>query len=93
MDPHQLLLVHSALRIIGRRGYELLIGLGIDKAKLFAGMIRDASDFELTSEPVLNLLTYRYVPPAAREVLRTGSEAQRELANLALTAKTLNWTG
>ena len=78
------MLVHSALRIIGRRGYELLIGLGIDKAKLFAGMIGDRPDFELTSEPVLNLLTYRYVPKAAREVLRTGSAAQLEAANLAL---------
>src|SRR6185295_19149115 len=33
------MLVHSALRIIGRRGYELLIGLGIDKAAQFAMMI------------------------------------------------------
>jgi glutamate decarboxylase len=82
------MLVHSALRIIGRRGYELLISLGIDKAKLFASMIRDASDFELTSEPVLNLLTYRYVPKAARQVLQTGSPAQREAANLQLDSLT-----
>jgi glutamate decarboxylase len=78
------MLVHSALRIIGRRGYELLIGLGIDKAKLFASMIRAARDFELTSEPVLNLLTYRYLPPAARVALSRGSAPERAATNLTL---------
>jgi glutamate decarboxylase len=78
------MLVHSALRIIGRRGYELLIGLGIDKAKQFAEMIRGARDFELTSEPVLNLLTYRYLPPTARQALDRASPAEREQINLAL---------
>jgi len=63
------MLVHSALRIIGRRGYDLLIGLGIDKAQQFAEMIESAPDFELTSQPVLNLLTYRYLPAAARIAL------------------------
>jgi len=78
------MLVHSALRIIGRRGYELLIGLGIDKAKLFAAMIRGAPDFELASEPVLNLLTYRYLPPAARAALSRGSAQERAATNLVL---------
>jgi glutamate decarboxylase len=78
------MLVHSALRIIGQRGYELLIGLGIDKAKLFASMIRGTRDFELTSEPVLNLLTYRYLPPAAQVALSRGSAAQRAATNLTL---------
>ena len=80
------MLVHSALRIIGRRGYDLLIGLGIDKAKQFAGMILGARDFELTSEPVLNLLTYRYLPPAARTALERAAPAERVSLNLALDA-------
>ncbi len=75
------MLVHSALRIIGRRGYELLIDLGIDKAAQFAATIEKAPDFELTSRPVLNLLTYRYVPPAARAILEGGSPQQRRAAN------------
>jgi putative pyridoxal-dependent aspartate 1-decarboxylase len=80
------MLVHSALRIIGRRGYELLIDMGIDKAAQFAMMIESAPDFELVSPPVLNLLTYRYVPEAAREVLVRGTPAQKQAMNLELNA-------
>jgi glutamate decarboxylase len=79
------MLVHSALRIIGRRGYDLLIGLGIDKARHFADMITATADFELTSEPVLNLLTYRYVPPKTRELLLHGTPAEKRAANEALS--------
>jgi glutamate decarboxylase len=82
------MLVHSALRIIGRRGYELLIDLGIDKAAHFAGMIERDPDFELVSAPVLNLLTYRYVPRAARAVLASGSPQEKRALNEALS--TLN---
>ncbi len=64
------MLVHSALRIIGRRGYELLIDLGIDMARQFAAMITAAPDFELVTAPELNLLTYRYVPPGGAGHLR-----------------------
>jgi glutamate decarboxylase len=82
------MLVHSALRIIGRRGYDLLIGLGIDKARRFADMIMATADFEVTSEPVLNLLTYRYVPAATRELLRTGSASQQRALNESLSLLT-----
>jgi glutamate decarboxylase len=75
------MLVHSALRIIGRHGYELLIDLGIDKAAQFAMMIEGAPDFELVSAPVLNLLTYRYVPAAARALLTSGSREQKRATN------------
>jgi glutamate decarboxylase len=78
------MLVHSALRIIGRRGYELLIDLGIDKAAQFAMMIDSAPDFEIISAPVLNLLTYRYVPPAARVIFQSGTPKQKRAANEAL---------
>jgi glutamate decarboxylase len=56
------MLVHSALRIIGQHGYELLVELGIARAEEFARMIQSEPDFELMTAPVLNLLTYRYVP-------------------------------
>jgi glutamate decarboxylase len=84
--PGMAMLVHSALRIIGKRGYELLIDSGIDKAEQFASMIRRSSCFELTTEPVLNLLTYRYVPAAARGVLAQGSPGQRRAANETLSS-------
>jgi glutamate decarboxylase len=80
------MLVHSALRIIGRRGYELLIDLGIDKAAQFARMIESAGDFELVSPPVLNLLTYRYVPRAARAVFSNGTWDDRRAANETLSS-------
>jgi putative pyridoxal-dependent aspartate 1-decarboxylase len=78
------MLVHSGLRIIGRRGYELLIDLGIDKAAEFAHMIEHSPEFELTTAPVLNLLTYRYVPAAARAIFARGTLAQKVACNLVL---------
>src|SRR6185369_10888588 len=82
------MLVHSALRIIGQRGYELLIELGIEKAAEFARLIRDQPDFELVSEPVLNLLTYRYLPAAARERVAAGSAEERHSLNEELSSLT-----
>lgn len=67
--PGKALLVHAGLSIIGRKGYELLIDLGIERARNFAAMIRQHPDFELTSEPELNILTYRYCPQAVQRSL------------------------
>lgn len=77
--PGKALLVHAGLSIIGRKGYELLIDLGIERARTFAGMIRQHPDFELTSEPELNILTYRYCPAAVQQLLTqaTPEEAAR----------------
>jgi glutamate decarboxylase len=82
------MLVHSALRIIGKRGYELLIDRGIDMAAQFARMIESTPDFELVTAPELNLLTYRYVPPATRAILANGSAAERRAANEGLNVLT-----
>ncbi len=60
--PGKAMLVHAGLSIIGRRGYELLIDLGIEKARRFADMIDAHPDFELITAPELNILTYRYHP-------------------------------
>ncbi len=69
--PGMALLVHSGLNIIGKRGYELLIDEGIEKAKAFAQRISAAPDFELISAPELNILTYRYVPEIAWPLLNS----------------------
>lgn len=71
--PGMALLVHAGLSIIGRKGYELLIDLGIERARVFAEMIRLHPEFELTSEPELNILTYRYCPAAVQRALKTAS--------------------
>ncbi|MFO7811890.1 MAG: putative pyridoxal-dependent aspartate 1-decarboxylase [Pelovirga sp.] len=60
--PGKAMLVHAGLSIIGRRGYELLIDQGIEKARRFAKMIVAHPDFELVTAPELNILTYRYHP-------------------------------
>ena len=67
--PGMAMLVHSGLRIIGRKGYELLIDMGIEKAKEFASIVQNDPDFELITEPELNLFTYRYVPEKLRQAI------------------------
>lgn len=79
--PGMAVLVHSGLHIIARGGYELLIDQGIAKAKAFAAMINKQPDFELVTEPELNILTYRYVPEAARTALQGGSAELRASTN------------
>ncbi len=78
--PGMAMLVHSGLRIMGRKGYELLIDGGIEKARTFANMINATEDFELISEPELNLLTYRFVPADVRRFMATCS--REELFNI-----------
>lgn len=56
------MMVYSALHILGRRGYQLLIDESLAKAKLFAALINAHPDFELVTEPTLCLLTYRVNP-------------------------------
>ncbi|MEI6306127.1 MAG: putative pyridoxal-dependent aspartate 1-decarboxylase, partial [Deltaproteobacteria bacterium] len=63
------MLVHAGLSIIGRKGYELLIDQGIERARRFARRIDAHPDFELVSEPELNILTYRYVPARVQQYL------------------------
>ncbi|MBK7017253.1 MAG: putative pyridoxal-dependent aspartate 1-decarboxylase [Sulfuritalea sp.] len=60
--PGMAMLVHAGLSIIGRKGYEILIDRGIERARRFAQMIAAHPDFELVTEPELNILTYRYNP-------------------------------
>ena len=60
--PGMALLVHSALRVFGRKGFELLIDYGIEQAARFAALINAHPDFELVTPPQLNVLTYRFHP-------------------------------
>ena len=82
--PGKALMLHAGLSIIGRKGYELLIDLGIERAKSFAEMIRLHPEFELTSAPELNILTYRYCPAEVQKSLINASVEQSESVNLLL---------
>ncbi|MDO9068816.1 MAG: putative pyridoxal-dependent aspartate 1-decarboxylase, partial [Deltaproteobacteria bacterium] len=82
--PGMAMLVHAGLSIIGRKGYELLIDMGIERARTFADMIRQHPDFELTSEPELNILTYRYCPRAVQNIMIGAAAEQRAGINALL---------
>ncbi|TVP54593.1 MAG: putative pyridoxal-dependent aspartate 1-decarboxylase [Halomonadaceae bacterium] len=82
--PGMAMLIHSGLRIIAREGYEILIDQGIEKAHSFARMIEANDQFELISRPELNILTYRYCPPAALAALAHADALQAEHINACL---------
>jgi glutamate decarboxylase len=63
------LILDSALKIMGTNGYALLIDNGIRTARKFADEIERRANFELTTPPTLNILTYRLFPAALRRTL------------------------
>ncbi|HMA66869.1 MAG TPA: putative pyridoxal-dependent aspartate 1-decarboxylase, partial [Desulfosalsimonadaceae bacterium] len=75
------LILDSALKIMGTKGYELLINHGIETARAFAAEISGRSHFELVTEPELNILTYRLCPPELQKELQSGDIARRKAAN------------
>jgi glutamate decarboxylase len=79
--PGMAMLIHSGLKIIGRTGYEILIDLGIEKARKFARLISSDTDFELITEPELNILTYRYAPLRYRQQMLRLDETRQQQAN------------
>jgi glutamate decarboxylase len=82
--PGMALLVHAGLNIIGRRGYELLIDQGMDKAAYFAAAIDAHPDFELVVEPRLNILGYRYCPASLQQRLRAEPPEVKQKINAVL---------
>ncbi|HBG94630.1 MAG TPA: hypothetical protein DDY14_04735 [Chromatiaceae bacterium] len=67
------LLVHAALQVIGRKGYEALFNASMDKARFFADIIAATDCFELLFDPPLNIVNYRYIPETYRGRLRKGT--------------------
>lgn len=67
------LLLHAALNIIGRSGYELLINEGIRKTEYLADYIRSQKAFELLANPTINILLYRVIPEPLQEKAAKGT--------------------
>jgi len=67
------LLVHAALQVIGRKGYEALFNASMDKARFFADIVAALDCFELLFDPPLNIVNYRYIPAAYRGKLKDGA--------------------
>ncbi len=82
--PGMAMLVHAGFSIIGRKGYELLIDKGIELARTFAAMINWHPDFQLTSEPELNILTYRYCPHNVQQALAKATGERRPVIDALL---------
>ena len=70
------LILDSALKIMGSRGYALLIDHGIETARKFADEIEKRPNFQLITSPELNILTYRLCPFELQEKL-AGSDAEQ----------------
>ena len=67
------LILDSALKIMGSRGYALLIDHGIETARKFADEIEKRPDFNLVTPPELNILTYRLCPLDLKNQLVQGN--------------------
>lgn len=75
--PGMAMLVYSALHVMGRAGYQLLIDQSIEKAQAFAQLIAAQPDFEVITEPELCLLTYRYIPADLKVALQSATDEQK----------------
>jgi glutamate decarboxylase len=74
------LVLDSALKIMGTRGYALLIEHGIETAHEFAREILSRKLFQLVTPPELNILTYRICPePVAEKLARVKVEERHEI--------------
>jgi glutamate decarboxylase len=74
------LVLDSALKIMGKNGYALLIDHGILTAREFAAEIERRDVFELVTRPQLNILTYRVCPPHLKQILASGGDEDRAAA-------------
>jgi glutamate decarboxylase len=81
--PAMSLLLHAALELIGQRGYAFLMDEGMRKARYLADTVRARPEFELLSNPRLNIVLYRYLPEEWRAEANAGlltDEGQRHVS-------------
>ncbi|MEM8778778.1 MAG: aminotransferase class V-fold PLP-dependent enzyme, partial [Cyanobacteria bacterium P01_G01_bin.49] len=74
--------LHGALHIIGKKGYEILINNGIEKAQYFARLIDRLEPFELITQPALNIVNYRYIPDELKEKVQQKSLSDDEIQRI-----------
>jgi len=81
--PGMALLLHAALNLLGRKGYEFLIDEAIRKTQYMADSLRARPEFEVLVEPAMNILTYRYIPEPWRERAAAGelTESDNRIIN------------
>jgi glutamate decarboxylase len=82
--PGMALYLHAALHVLGREGYEYLVEEGVRKAELMSQAIAKRPEFELLTEPQMNIVNYRALPESLRGRVRQGAlleQADNELVN------------
>ncbi len=84
------LILDASLKIMGARGYGLMIDHGIETARAFAEKIKRRPLFDLVSEPELNILTYRVIPRNIRKELALADDDQRRDLNRTLDEININ---
>ncbi|MBF0224775.1 MAG: putative pyridoxal-dependent aspartate 1-decarboxylase [Desulfobacterales bacterium] len=75
------LILDSAIKIMGSKGYALLIEHGIETARCFANEIEKKDHFEVITQPELNILTYRICPLEYKELLISSDPEQKKAIN------------
>ena len=73
------LILDSALKIMGSRGYALLIEHGIETARGFAEEIEKRPNFQLITPPELNILTYRLFPSHMKQEI-SGDNVEQKIS-------------
>ncbi|WP_022667572.1 pyridoxal-dependent aspartate 1-decarboxylase PanP [Desulfospira joergensenii] len=73
------LILDSALKIMGSRGFGLMIDHGIETARKFAQKIESRPLFQLITRPRLNILTYRVVPLEFRRKLESATDEEERI--------------
>jgi putative pyridoxal-dependent aspartate 1-decarboxylase len=75
------LILDCTLKIMGSKGFALLIDHGIETAKQFAREIKRRPLFQLISSPELNILTYRICPEYIKKQFLTASPEAKDRIN------------
>ena len=79
--PGMSMLVYACLKVMGQKGYQMLIDRSINTANYFAELIEQSPDFELITEPELCILTYRYVPKVVKEYMASCPDDEKQIIN------------
>ncbi|WPV65670.1 non-ribosomal peptide synthetase [Chitinophaga sp. LS1] len=73
------LLFHGALKMLGAKGFSDLMEMNYNRTLLLADKIGQRDNFQITTVPEMNILTYRYIPTALLKKFRAGNLSAEEL--------------
>ncbi|MFV8347163.1 amino acid adenylation domain-containing protein [Flavobacterium sp. ZB4P13] len=72
------LLLHGAIKIVGKKGYEEILDDNIRRAELFYDLLFERPEFQVYKKPELNILLYRYIPVSLRQKLIQGEISESD---------------